>query len=255
MALTEQQVAEARAAWPGIELDAGTFAAYVAARGGDQIADLYLACGCAQRDPRAVAAFDRELASCVDRAARKLGGDRSLVDEITQRLRERILVGGGDRPPRITEYTGRGPLRGWLSVIATRDVLDLRRHERHEVALGEQTLDGLESPELDPELQYLKAGYRAAFRAAFRGAFAALEPHERDLIRRHHIDGETVDQLAARHAIHRATAARWVARARERLLITTRARLAEALQLDDRELDSILAVVQSRLDLSLRSQL
>jgi RNA polymerase sigma-70 factor (ECF subfamily) len=253
VALTEHQLAAAREAWPGVEVAGATVEAYVAARGGTEISDLYLACACVERDARALSHFDRELASCVDRAVRRLGGDRSVVDEVKQRLRDRVLVGTPERPARITEYSGRGPLRGWLRVIASREVLDMRRREKHEVALGDQTIDGLESPDHDPALQYLKVSYRAAFRHAFGGAFSALEPHERDLIRHHHLDGENVAQLAARHGVHRATAARWVARARDRLLIGTRERLAASLGVDDQELDSILRLVSSRLEVSLRS--
>ncbi len=245
----------ARAAWPGVDIASAVVEAYVAARGGTELGDLYLACACSERDPRALAYLDAEIADCVARAVRKVGGDRTAVDEVTQRLRERVLVGGAVRAAQIAEYSGRGPLRGWLRVIATRELLDMRRREKHEAPLGEHTLDGLPAAEHDPELQYMKASYREAFRTAFRAAFAALEPLERDLIRRHHLLGETVDQLSAHHGVHRATAARWVARARERLLVTTRERLAATLAIADQELDSILNLVASRLELSLRSQI
>jgi RNA polymerase sigma-70 factor (ECF subfamily) len=251
----EHELAAARAAWPGVEIAVATFEAYAAARAGSELADLYLACACVERDARALAYFEQELTSCVDRAVRKVGGDRSSVDEVTQRLRERLLVGTAERPPRITEYTGRGPLRGWLRVIATRELLDMRRREKFEAPLGERTLDALPAAEHDPELAYLKASYRDAFRRAFRDAFAALEPRERDLIRQHHLQGDNVDQLATRYTVHRATAARWVARAREQLLHGTRERLAAALGLADAELDSILQLVASRLEVSLRSQI
>ena len=221
----------------------------------DHEADLELARACLQGDSAALARFDGELASCVDRAVRKVGGDRATVDEITQRLRARLLVAEGERPARIAEYTGRGPLRAWLRVVATRELLDLRRRTKHEQPLGDRTLDGLPAAEHDPELAYLKASYRDAFRRAFRDAFAALEPLERDVVRSHHIAGDSVDVLAARHGIHRATAARWVARARDRLLTGTRERLAGALGIADPELDSILALIASRLDASLRSQI
>ena len=253
--LAEDQLVAARAAWPGVEVAPAALEAYVAARDGGELADLYLACACIARDARALAYFEQELVACVARAVRKLGGDRATADELTQVLRERLLVGTAERPPRLVEYSGRGPLRGWLRVIASRALLDRRRHEKHEAPLGERTLDALPAPEADPALAYLKASYRDAFRRAFRAAFAALEPLERDLLRHHHLDGESVDQLATRHGIHRATAARWVARAREHLLAGTRERLAADLGLPDPELDSILGLIASRLEVSLRSQI
>ncbi len=253
--VAEHDVSAARQAWPGVAIPTATFAAYVAERGGGELADLYLACGCAHGDAAALAHFERELATCVERAGRKVGGDRTAVDEVKQQLRERLLVGRPDRPSRITEYTGRGPLRGWLRVVATRALLDLRRRDKFEAPLGDRTLDELPAAERDPELQYLEASHRQAFRTAFREAFSALEPLERDLLRHHHVQGESIDVLAARHGIHRATVARWIARARERLLLATRSRLAAALRLSDAELDSVLNVISSRLELSLRSQI
>lgn len=236
-------------------MDPSTFESYVATRAHAELEDLYLACACVERIPRALRYFDAELADCVDRGVRKVGGDRSSVDEVTQRLRERLLVSTPERPARILEYTGRGPLRAWLRVIATRELLDLRRREKFETPMGERTLDALPAAEHDPELAYLKATYRDAFRLAFREAFAALQPLERDLIRQHHIVGENIDQLAARHTVHRATAARWVARAREHLMRGTRERLSARLLIPDAELDSLLELVASRIELSLRSQL
>jgi RNA polymerase sigma-70 factor (ECF subfamily) len=218
-------------------------------------ADLELARACLAGDAAALARLDAELARTVERAVRKVGGDRSAVDEIAQRLRERLIVGTTEQPPRLTEYSGRGPLGAWLRVVATRAMLDLRRREKFEAPLGARTLDGLPAADHDPELQYLKANYRDAFRRAFRDAFAALEPLERDLIRRHHIAGDNMDELAAHHAVHRATVARWVARARAHLLAATRERLAASLGVPDAELDSILDLIASKLEVSLRSQI
>lgn len=253
--VAEHQLAAARQAWPGVEVEPATLAAYVEARGGEQIVDLYLACACCHGDGTAIALFQRELATAVERAVRKLGGDRAAADELAQELRERLLVATPARPARIAEYTGRGPLGAWLRVIATRALLDRRRRDKHEAPLGERTLEALPAAEQDPELQYLKASYRDAFRRAFRAAFAALEALEQELIRSHHLRDESIDVLAARHGVHRATAARWVARAREHLLVGTRQRLAAELRLHDAELDSILQLIASRLEVSLRSQI
>lgn len=250
-ALTAAALAEATAAWPGVTVDRDAFAHYLAEREGDRVTDLVLAFACTQGDAHAITHFNAELEAAVALGVRAIGGDHALQTEVAQRLRERVLVGTADRPARVTSYTGRGPLRGWLRVIATRDAIDLRRRADKIVPISDEAMARLPSAEHDPELQFIKAGARAAFRDAFRAAFAALEPLERDLIRRHHLGGETVDALATRHGIHRATAARWVARARERLFEATRARLAVAPE----EVDSILRLAESRLELSLRSQL
>jgi hypothetical protein len=51
--------------------------------------------------------------------------------------------------------------------------------------------------------------------------------------------------------VHRATAARWIAKLVEKLLEDTRARLQVALDLDASELDSVLRLIQSCLDASI----
>jgi RNA polymerase sigma-70 factor (ECF subfamily) len=86
---------------------------------------------------------------------------------------------------------------------------------------------------------------------AFHLAVAELEPRERNLLRMHLLDGLSIDQIGVFYRIHRATAFRWVAKARERVWDETRNRLREKLRLSPSEYDSILHQVRSQLDLSI----
>jgi RNA polymerase sigma-70 factor (ECF subfamily) len=52
--------------------------------------------------------------------------------------------------------------------------------------------------------------------------------------------------------VHRATAARWLEGARDAILATTRARLMERLEISPSELESIIRLVLSRLEINLR---
>jgi RNA polymerase sigma-70 factor (ECF subfamily) len=104
----------------------------------------------------------------------------------------------------------------------------------------------------DPELTYLKAVYRTAFREAFAAAIGSLEARDKSLLRQHLVDGLTIDELAPIYGVHRATAARWVASARELLLQRVRREFAERARVSDRELRSVLRLVESRLDLTLQ---
>jgi RNA polymerase sigma-70 factor, ECF subfamily len=78
-----------------------------------------------------------------------------------------------------------------------------------------------------------------------------LEPGDRHLLRQHLVAGLSIDQLGAVLGIHRATAARRITRARERLAADTRAELARRLALAPEELDEVIGLVMSRLDVSL----
>ncbi len=253
-----EAVAAAKALW-GIDVSPEQLHGYVKDRGNPsttalRLMDLCLACGCAKRDPKAIAAFDRELVSLIEGALRQVGGGRVDADEVAQRLRTRLLVGDEQVGPAITDYGGRGPLLGWLRIVATREILMMRRREKFEASIDDEGLAELPSLDADPELEFLNRHYRAAFRAAFQRAFAELEPLARDMIRAHYLEGVMFDALGERHQIHRATAARWVARARQSLVEKTREHLSRSLDVSEAELDSILNLVGSHFEITLRTQ-
>jgi RNA polymerase sigma-70 factor (ECF subfamily) len=104
----------------------------------------------------------------------------------------------------------------------------------------------------DPELSYMKAFYRQAFRAAFRAAAETLEVRERTILHQHTIDGLTIDELGAAHGVHRATAARWLQAAREKLVAAVRVEFARRVKVSPRELASVLRLVESRLEVTMR---
>jgi RNA polymerase sigma-70 factor (ECF subfamily) len=79
----------------------------------------------------------------------------------------------------------------------------------------------------------------------------ALPERERALLRLHHLHGLTMDRLSTMYGESRSGVARRVAQARERLLKLTRTELASRLNLAGSEVESLLGLVQSRLDFSL----
>jgi RNA polymerase sigma-70 factor (ECF subfamily) len=103
----------------------------------------------------------------------------------------------------------------------------------------------------DPELSYMKELYRQAFRQAFGAALAALEARDKNLLRQHVVDGLTVDELGPLYGVHRATAARWVQRAKEKLLHETRKQFMARARISSRECESVLRLVRSRIDVTL----
>jgi RNA polymerase sigma-70 factor len=258
-------VARARGALPDLRLEPRAFAIYLlghlTAETGDPAAlatllgtieagDLFLAFGCAQGDPRALAQFEGRYAAEIASIARRF--DASEVDDLGQFLREKLLLAHGDRPPRISEYRGRGLLRNWVRVVALRTFIDWRRSAEGAVQAPESG-DALEiiADESDLALALLKAQCRAEFKLAFSDATALLTSSERNLLRHHAVAGLSIDQIAAIYGIHRATAARRLADAKDRLVSLTRRELQRRLKLPAPELDTILALVRSQLELSL----
>lgn len=259
-------LAEGVSAWPAVKLAPEAFARDIARhvrRTADPTAalsslhasDLYLASACVHGDARALGAFDRHFLSQVAQFITHVGTDPAFVAEVAQGLRAKLLLASGESAPKIADYTGRGPLGGWLRIAAVRTALNMRRDAR----APEGIVHGLEhdavAPDGDPELQLLRAKYREEFRDAFAATLAGLSSDERNILRSHHIDGLTLDQLSALYRTPRSTVARWVAAARRRIFLETRKRLAEQLRAEPAELESILRAVRSQLDVSIQRYL
>jgi RNA polymerase sigma-70 factor, ECF subfamily len=213
--------------------------------------DLYLACGCARGEPQALVAFDQCCLSYLDRVLGKMGIDSDVIVEIKHDVRFRVLVGERGRA-QILDFSGRGDLRSWVSVIATRRTLQRQVRARREVSMDDDELmQRIVAPD-DPELDHIKRTYCEEFKLAFESVLRALPDREQTLLRQHYVDGLTLDELASLYRVHRATAARLLARARATVLETTRERMMSRLEVSSGDLDSILRMIWSRIEISLR---
>jgi RNA polymerase sigma-70 factor (ECF subfamily) len=214
--------------------------------------DLYLACACARGDPDAIAVLDERCIGQLDRALSRIGIDRDMVAEVKQEIRYRVLVGDGQHA-EIVDFSGRGDLRGWVRVMATRQALRRQRRARREqVTEDDELWQHLASAE-PPMFDHVKEFYRREFKRAFEAALRALPHREKTLLRQHYLDGATLDELAVLYRVHRATAARVLGRARETVLASTRDRLMSELDVPSQELDSVLRMIWSRIEFSLRA--
>ena len=236
-------VAAAREAWPTVNFDLDQLAAFVRERlaSGDA--------GTLASAPAAVhAAFDVVLTE-VDAAGAATGATQDLIAEVKQLLRVQLLVPKDGKPPGIAGYRGRGPLRGWLRITATRELIRHKKKQARETPL-EITLDRVLQSGIDPALEQLKAEYRAEFAAALREAIDDLSAEDRTLLRQSLADELSIDAIGAAFGVHRATAARWLNRARGALVAATHARLAKRLALPVDQIESVIRLVRSRLDAS-----
>jgi RNA polymerase sigma-70 factor, ECF subfamily len=255
-------MADASGQWPGVDIEPETFAAYVAERlpeaqpaeqslASMALADLYLACAAAGSEPRALEALDQLIARAVAMAGDAARAPAAARDEVAQVVRTLLLVPRPARPPALLDYTGRGPLGGWLRIIASREVVRLVKRGGREVELDDAVLADQALGADDPVLRGLKERYREELADAFRAALAALGPKERTLLRYQLMDGLSIDDIGVILRVHRATAARRLARVRDALVTDTRSRLAEKLRIADDEVQSIIRLVQSELDVSI----
>jgi RNA polymerase sigma-70 factor (ECF subfamily) len=248
----------ARATWPDVRIDPAQLVDFVAQRlaGADlaaalataPAADLVLAAACAAQEPTAHAAFDAVLTE-VDAAGNSTRSPRDLIDDVKQLLRLQLLVAKDGKPPGIAGYRGKGPLRGWVRITATRELIRHQRKRARE-APSDRPLDEALGDASDPLLAQLKAEYRTEFATALREGIAELGAEDRTLLRQQIVDQLSIDEIGAAFGVHRATAARWLQRARGALVTATRGRLAARLKLSVDEIDSVIRLVQSQLDAS-----
>lgn len=212
--------------------------------------DFYLACAALKQNPQAVA----EVTQLLERQTRYLGHLRlspAEVDELFANLAGELFVASENGRARLERYSGTGPLAGWLQVVLTRDALKWLRSHKREVRADDDTLLGaMESPAESPELAHLKAQYAGQLSLAFRKGIAGLEPRQRNLLRQHYLDELTLADLATLYRVHRATVARWLADAKVALLEKTRDHLCQSAGLERHSAESVMRLVQSRLDLS-----
>ena len=188
-------VAEGRAAWPELHVDAVWVVEFVArqvtadladaALDGLRPADLYLACGCARQLPQAIAAFDRDYMREVDIALARMRIAPPRASDVKQLVRQRLFVGGGTAgaptsPGKISEYGGRGDLRRWVRSVAVRTCLNELRKGKREVLVDDDQLIAQHAIAADdPEIEYMKRTYASEFKAAFAEALGSLSRSRR----------------------------------------------------------------------------
>lgn len=251
----------ARAAWPALSVEPHRFVSHLAsciaaapdpavALANLHAADLYLACACLDDNEAALGAFERAYLSDLG-VLRRIDGSPAFVDEVRQRLRVHLFVG---ELPKIGDYAGRGPLKSWVRAVALRLGLMMVRGVQREVPDEEGHAAQLMGVS-DPELSFIKEHYREAFADAVRRAVRGLDQRDRTVLRLHVVDGLNIDKIGVMFSVHRATVATWIAGARKTVLAVTHRELAATLGIPGAELHSLMGLMVSRLDISLRGLL
>jgi RNA polymerase sigma-70 factor (ECF subfamily) len=132
-------LASARSEWPSLQVSDSDFVAYLAERSlceGDDpelpvfAADLYLACACLARNDSALQEFEDKVLSSANPILIKLGLSQDDADDIRQELRERLLLGLGDRQPGLASYLGTGAIKHWMRAVAGRQALASLRQKK-----------------------------------------------------------------------------------------------------------------------------
>lgn len=257
----ESLAARGRLRWPGLALPEGEFARYVGLRcpaevdpGSLAIEDLYLAFGCTRADAVALSLFEQVYMTVVEKTLLHREKDPLVVDETKQRVRARLLVAAPGDAPRISEYRGQGSLAAWLRVVAVRELIETHRAGHHAAALPDD--DDLPAPTmalLSPEIAADQERLVPAVRLAFRTALGNLPPRDRTLLKLHYVDGLPLERIGALYQVNKGTVSRWLAAIRARLSDDVLDLVRRSTGVSPEETRSLLRLLQSQVELSLRA--
>jgi RNA polymerase sigma-70 factor (ECF subfamily) len=218
-------------------------------------ADVHLAIAALAGQTAAHAKLDRRLRAVAPQALSGIRLGTVSENDVLQLVRTKLLVGEGAER-KLASYAGRGPLDGWLRITIARTALSLLRgrasqsmhgprEDETEVLANVATTD-------DPQLAALRAQCGPALSSAIEQAALELPEAERTLLRLHFVDGLTIDDLAVVFQTHRATSARRLSRARHALFENARQRAMATLGLDEAQFQSLMGVMLSQLDVTIR---
>ena len=213
------------------------------------IEDLYLATVCSQGDSHALRRFAGTFGGDLDRAIAKSPALRLSADEFRQLVADRLFVAPSGRPPRISQYLGKGPLKAWLRVMTSRFVIDLSRRQDKSTVPTDGLAEKIGAAQ-DTELDYFRHAYGSALDTAFAQAVTKLSIRERNLLRQRYLHETPGDTLAKMYGVHRSTIFLWLDNARHALREHLRGLLAQSLPGD--QLDSVVGLLGSQLQLSVR---
>lgn len=245
--------------WPQLEFDGTAFGAFLEERAIEghgltslHLEDLFLAWACLSQQREALAAFERFTRPLIALAIRRDARD---TDELIHQVQIKLLVAEGTRAPRLADYTGVGPLKAFVMVMAMRCLADARRSDerRREEHVGDGWLElaSIAGSNTGPETQVQWAELEPHAARAVNEAMAALSVRQRTILRLHYVEGISAEALGRMYSVHRATTTRWLVDARERVLELVQQRLRSTLDVSTASLASINQTLVGGLELSL----
>jgi RNA polymerase sigma-70 factor (ECF subfamily) len=245
---------EGQRRWPGVSLAYDAFVQHCqrVQQAEDsatwEAGDLYLCCACTKAQPEAVSAFEAEVHGVAKAAISKIDRDSDFVSETLQEFWHKLLTGPD---AKINQYSGRGPLKAWVRVSATRLALDRSRRRGVLAAREVELSERLAAADPSPEATLTKVRLGPAFQDALHQAIAALPAQDRNVLRMHVAGRCSIDEIGRAYRVHRATAARWLDRSKTRIYDAVRKDLgARVEKLTESEFKSLARLVGSELELS-----
>ncbi len=256
--LVQSGLAAGAQAHPGVKLAPEAQAALVSrlmAKGADAAAlcweDLYLVEAALQRDATAWTRLKAVHGYRLGSVFRRTLGNDHAADDLADQFWAELATPVGGGTPRLQRYGGTGALGAWLVVSAARFAQKARGRSRETATEDDALLTRIGAAEEDLALKLFKDQHRQAFTESVKAAFTRIGQKDRNLLRHHYLDGVETSELGRLFGVHRSTAVRWLAAARESFVSAFREELSVRIKVQRLEVDSIARLFRSQLDISL----
>src|SRR5215471_5155420 len=149
----------------------------------------------------------------------------------------------GKRVSKLSSYTGRGSLEGWLRTVLAQEYVNRYRRTKRLVSLEEESEEGTQFPSPQPEPVF---PVDARVETAVDRTLAALAPEDRYVLAAYFLDERTLADIARTLGVHESTISRKLDKQakslRKQILAglgrrgMSRRQAQEALQVDVRDL-------------------
>jgi len=111
----------------------------------------------------------------------------------------------GQRVSKLTSYTGRGSLEGWLRTVMAQEHVNRYRRQRRLVSLDEETEEGVQFAAAEPEPA---SPVDPRVETAVDEVLGALPAEDRFVLASYYLDGRTLAEIARTLGVHESTISR-----------------------------------------------
>ncbi|PYX42141.1 MAG: RNA polymerase subunit sigma-70 [Acidobacteria bacterium] len=173
-----------------------------------KIEELVLARACAAGNERAwevfMVRYREKLYDIGLHIAREDSAARELSDSLYADLYGTVIR-NGERVSKLSSYTGRGSLEGWLRTVMAQEHVNRYRRQKRMVSLDEETEEGAQFATTDPEPAQ---AVDARLESVTDEALGALAADERFILAAYYLDGRTLAEIARMLSVHESTISR-----------------------------------------------
>ena len=173
-----------------------------------KIEELVLARACATGNERAwevfMVRYREKLYDIGLHIAREDSAARELSDSLYADLYGTVMR-NGERVSKLSSYTGRGSLEGWLRTVMAQEHVNRYRRQKRMVSLDEETEEGAQFATPDPEPAQ---AVDARLESVTDEVLGALAADERFILAAYYLDGRTLAEIARMLSVHESTISR-----------------------------------------------